>query len=530
MVIIKQEKKFNIAKGQEEFSDLESIQAEIAQLKERAERDASQLINEIKERWNLDHSLPEVFDIDLHKPNLNELFDKAHSSDLENEEVKKQVLKVIEEINLKLEQYENIVEATLIASEPLPDYIENLSPEEKKNLNTKSIKIEKDNPLVKDLSDQTKTTLIKVYSVLNKGHFPGGLIGSLSQALLMEINKIPKDLDNGFDIPDFNIHFPLFKQMEQKGDIEGLQVVKLTGLDGKPDGSFEVRFFVKGDPKEISIFYSNINPDKPDNGIVSVGYKENTLHFFELPDGEGGVVEIYTVGEQSLINLYAFNFLVELSVLSREGRKEAEDKYPWVTPKALHRMNNLMQLCGGDFSKIVTNINNLIKLQTETKNIKILKKGLSDLVFLKRAYKNESGVNRKETQLEKPAGLVNKFAQENNIIVSESEKIIKLFTENMKEDMNMVDVIEENAQNVIKTAESLSKEEKSIRVNELEYLRQEVIVKQLKYQEYLENVDYKNTDDFILFTGSRMLVDKYFGPVIANINVLKLSLLKDIKE
>lgn len=519
---------------------VDSLREEANRLKEKAEKEVETLVEEIKKRWGLQKT--QDFS-DLNRTDLSNKFSQIESDlklDSLEEDKKTEIQNLLKDIEFHLEQYENLVEVIMLSNRELPSDITSLNTEQKKQLHTTyEYKGEDDDTAIINLDKESQIVLAEVEEILKDNEFPNFSMGSAAATLYMSFDKKPKDLDRALGLPDFPKNYAVLKEKEREGVIKNLQIVAISDIEnGEKNGCFELRFdWILDDKtlKECSFFYNNVKNqegDIKDNGILSAGYKEQSVSVYYIINKNGEKVPSNFTSQESSEYLYIYNFLTELSVFKLKNFIERGEKYPWVTPKALFRLNNLINLSGGDFEKITNTLRRVINdEQNETIKNKF-KRALVTLNKIKKDYKTE---NQKAESTD--GGLKEELLEEFSLDKgSNTDALIDAFNKQMIKEMNETHNIMNNATSeyneFVKSGEF---NESNINdfLSKLEGYFGQVSSLQKKYKDYLDKVNYSKMDDFTFFTGIKILEEDFFTKAGLNIIAYEYKLktkLQELKE
>lgn len=518
---------------------VDSLREETNRLKEKAEKEVVTLVEEIKQRWGLQNTRDFS---DLNRTDLSNKFSQIESDlkpDSLEENKKTEIQNLLKDIEFHLEQYENLVEAIILSNRELPNDIISLSTEQKKQLHTTyENKGEEDNTAIDNLEKNSQIVLAEIEEMLKDNEFPHFAMGSSASTLYMSFDKKPKDLDRSLGLPDFSKNYATLKQKEEAGEIKNLQVLAISDIEsGAKNGCFELRFdWILDDKtsKECSFFYNNVKNqegDIKDNGILSAGYKNLSVDIYYVINKNGEKVPVNFASKESTEYLYLYNFLTELSMFKLKDFIERGEKYPWVTPKALFRLNNLINLSDGDFGKI-TNI--LKKVIDEEKNYAIKNKFKKALVILNRIKKDYKKENKIAESSE--SGLKEELFKEFKVESGNTDALIESFNKQMIKEMNETHNIMNNVTSEYNEfVESVDFNDSKINnlLSKLERCFGQVSSLQKKYKDYLDKVNYSKMDDFTFFAGIKILEEDFFTKAGLNILAYEYKLkikLQDLKE
>src|SRR3989339_293692 len=276
------------------------------------------------------------------------------------------LLKLAEGIEFKESQLEILSEALIGACKELPPEIgANLKDEEKKKLHTTLI--DKTGPEyeaeAKTLDKDLRLSIFKIFSrLLPVAKYPVILAGSSPFKQLAGENtiKVPDDKDiisAGPNLPDF---YKVLKEMENGKELEGLKIVQLTDLNGKPDGNYDIQGKIKVDGQrgfvDFSIFFPTIDTRDPKNGFLNVGRDDLTADVRRIhnPDNEREFVDVPFASKDTTELLYIKNVLREIALFKFHKYKKGKEEFPWLTPKALQRLSSLAIMNTHDFDQIMT--------------------------------------------------------------------------------------------------------------------------------------------------------------------------------
>lgn len=396
------------------------------------------------------------------------------------------ILNQVKELELELVQLENLVRALVLASEDLPPEIETQG----KNLKTKYELKNSDEDKQRfesAIKPEMKKTLEVTLMGMKDRKFPLIFMGSGPLVVLLgdKSRKLPKDADAAAGIPDLPQAYANFKKLEANGSIKNLEIIAITDIDGEVNDCFEIRYEVKIDEgryKEASVFFANILPDKIDNGLISAGYKENTVHVYKM-ETQDGSIEVPMANQETEEILYAQNTLLEISTLIFEEYKTGQEKYAWVTPKALQRLNNLMLMNNGDLDKVLSILEKVKSAEYNQKYVEIFTKSFD---FLKDLLKSFNGT--RYTKDINP-GLAEHICAENNYLEQHCmERATDHVTENIKVQMK-------ETYKLVTNSEKVFRDETIAPLQKKEIISQNYKKVENLYNEYSENLQLLNNQD-----------------------------------
>ncbi len=420
------------------------------------------------------------------------------------------LLKIAEEIEFKESQLETLSEALIRSCKELPPEIEKAG----KDLKTtyEYTTSETDSARLEKLNVNKRRALYFTLSLLKKTcKYPYILMGSIPHIVIAGENstKVPNDTDVSLGIPDMpNIYSELKKYQEEKA-IHRLEILPLTDLTGQKDGSFEVRFFIDTDGKgeEISLFFNNIDTGngEEDNGLVSAGYKENKVNMCKLknPDNDDDAVEAPLAGLESNDLLYAQNVLLEISTLDFMNAEERDQKYSWVTPKMLQRLDNLMRTNGNNFDNVIELLRKVKDSQTNPVYKVHFEKSFNYIVSM-RDYLS----NRKDLRKGKENGLAGSICKEEGFPEKYcTEMSVTYMTKILKVEMRKTFNQFTEAKQIFDS--NLEPSEKSARIQEI---YEAIADYYSKYDSYFKKINMDDPRDLTLAIGARGMEHDYLYP------------------
>ncbi len=457
--------------------------------------------------------------------NAQSLYEKMQirEEDTGNLELKNQITELELELKTKIENLSNFLEAFLLSKEELSDEtkreIQDLRDNGKneKHLRTEYLEVPKEyvERYQKILSADNKSiqrTLFVALSALKDCKFPIIGMGSLPYSVLVENNIKPNDKDKAGSILDFQTAYAGFKAQEKAGKITNLKIIKITGLDGQPNGCFEINCKVV-DGIEFSLFLSETNIKKPDNGLISAGRKQNQVYEFEVdnPDNPGEKVKDIEGAQGTQETLYAHNTLLEMSTFAFEDYKNGKDLYAWVTPKALQRIHKLLKMNGGDLNKVLEILQKTIAMQEDEntkkffiKSYKLLERMISQMWQQDRFYKDGE------------PGLASKICAENKYPTETCGELSVNYVTNeiIKKEMQEVYNLWHKAE-VTKTKEE---EEPLNKLLIIQRIQKELEQRYIKYTEFTARLNNQDSNDHVIGLGFIALENEFLLPAAIQVS------------
>ncbi|MBP6866183.1 MAG: hypothetical protein KBC12_01415 [Candidatus Pacebacteria bacterium] len=436
------------------------------------------------------------------------LLDKSKGVEGVNQE---KLLKLAEDIEFTQNQLEILSQALIESCKELPAEIEQAGRDLKTTYEYKNT--EADSARLEKLGPNKKRALYFTLSLLQRTcKYPYILMGSIPHTVIAGENtmKVPNDSDLSIGTPDLAGIYSELKKLEKEGKVVNLEIIPLTDLTGEKDNSFEIKYFVDtGGSKleEVSLFANNINTEKEDNGLISAGYKQNEVRMCKLknPDNDDAedVVAVPLAGLESNDSLYAQNVLLEISTLDFMNAEERDQKYSWVTPKMLQRLDNLMRTNGNNFDNVIELLRKVKDSQTNEVYKVHFEKSFNYIVSM-REYLS----NRKDLQKGTETGLASNICKKENFPEKYcTEMSVTFMTKTLKVEMQKTFSQFTEAKQIFDS--NLEPGEKRAKVQEI---YETIATYYEKYDMYFKKINMDDPRDVTLAIGARGMEHDYLYP------------------